>query len=322
MEKKWIFSRALAVAAAVVAVVTLRPAFGEIRVIAETKATSRCIGNPVTATCAVETLLACLSRAERELCEAVGVSRLSTESLSSSRTIHYVLDDVLRLRPGDRYCWAGNLREGCVVGDSRLVVVELAWSSLADRREDRPDFWYRASYLTRQADGQWEVLEWLSEAQRDDGYRHSAEYREDYDAIGIDDASSGCIGDPETPECAVETFKACIVRAAPELCRAVGIENFEGRDIRSGVPINYRIRRVQEFVPGDLYCSEFIAVDDCRISKPDFAAVYLWFRRCRPDDTACRNDPFTIVDERCLTRRVEDRWRVVGCEEDQAATLP
>ena len=43
------------------------------RVITETEATSTCIGDPRTPVCAVETLLACIARSDRELCYRAGV---------------------------------------------------------------------------------------------------------------------------------------------------------------------------------------------------------------------------------------------------------
>jgi len=44
--------------------------------------------------------------------------------------------------------------------------------------------------------------------------------------ISPTDATSDCIGNPITPLCAVETFKACALRLEPELCRMVGIEKY------------------------------------------------------------------------------------------------
>lgn len=38
------------------------------------------------------------------------------------------------------------------------------------------------------------------------------------------EATSGCIGDPRTPLCAVETFLACFERKDRSLCRAVSVE--------------------------------------------------------------------------------------------------
>jgi hypothetical protein len=41
--------------------------------------------------------------------------------------------------------------------------------------------------------------------------------------VGPTHATSTCIGDPRTPECALDTLFACAVRRDPELCRRVGI---------------------------------------------------------------------------------------------------
>ena len=49
----------------------------EIRSIFQTSATSRCIGNPKTPLCAVETFIACWVRRNRPLCEIVGKPDLS-----------------------------------------------------------------------------------------------------------------------------------------------------------------------------------------------------------------------------------------------------
>ncbi len=46
--------------------------------------------------------------------------------------------------------------------------------------------------------------------------------------IDVDDASSGCIGDPGTPLCAVETYMACDVRADPEICFSAGLPRKRG----------------------------------------------------------------------------------------------
>jgi hypothetical protein len=50
----------------------------EIRGIFQTSATSRCIGNPRTPLCAVETLIACWVRRDRHFCEMVGSPDLSS----------------------------------------------------------------------------------------------------------------------------------------------------------------------------------------------------------------------------------------------------
>lgn len=43
--------------------------------------------------------------------------------------------------------------------------------------------------------------------------------------ITADNATSQCIGDPKTPLCAVETFKACFARNDMKLCRKVGVDS-------------------------------------------------------------------------------------------------
>ncbi|MBF0167290.1 MAG: hypothetical protein HQL45_06625 [Alphaproteobacteria bacterium] len=46
----------------------------EVRVITPTTATSKCIGDPKTPICAVETFLACIERRDLQLCNIVGVN--------------------------------------------------------------------------------------------------------------------------------------------------------------------------------------------------------------------------------------------------------
>lgn len=41
--------------------------------------------------------------------------------------------------------------------------------------------------------------------------------------VGPTEATSTCIGDPRTPECALDTMLACVVRRNADLCHRVGI---------------------------------------------------------------------------------------------------
>jgi hypothetical protein len=65
--------------------------------------------------------------------------------------------------------------------------------------------------------------------------------------VGPTGSTSNCIGDPRTPECALETLFACVVRRDPELCRRVGVKEpmiepcFDPRIL----DIRYKIEKVR-----------------------------------------------------------------------------
>lgn len=66
--------------------------------------------------------------------------------------------------------------------------------------------------------------------------------------VGPTEATSTCIGDPRTPECALDTLFACVVRRDADLCRRVGINEtfvrepcFDPRIL----DIRYKIKEVQ-----------------------------------------------------------------------------
>ena len=48
--------------------------------------------------------------------------------------------------------------------------------------------------------------------------------------IALNAATSGCIGQPTTPICAVETLLACWVRGQPTLCRTVAVNEVRATD--------------------------------------------------------------------------------------------
>jgi hypothetical protein len=55
-------------------------------------ATSTCIGNGSTPVCAAETLLACMARAETELCRRVGVTDPRSAASQGPALVEYVID--------------------------------------------------------------------------------------------------------------------------------------------------------------------------------------------------------------------------------------
>lgn len=55
------------------------PAPSEVRFISADDATSKCIGNPNTPLCAVETILACFARADLHLCKRMGITDVHLE---------------------------------------------------------------------------------------------------------------------------------------------------------------------------------------------------------------------------------------------------
>ncbi len=66
--------------------------------------------------------------------------------------------------------------------------------------------------------------------------------------IGPTEATSMCIGDPRTPECALDTMFACVVRRDVELCRRVGIVGTFAREpcFKPGIlDARYKIEKVR-----------------------------------------------------------------------------
>ncbi len=66
--------------------------------IAQTQATSACVGGNGSPTCATETLLACFARADKTLCDKVGAD---PRGMRDAAPIEYVIDRVSVIRQED-----------------------------------------------------------------------------------------------------------------------------------------------------------------------------------------------------------------------------
>ncbi len=103
----------------------------EIRVITPTEATSKCIGDPRTPICAMETLMACFIRKTRSLCEAVGINDVAShifEEEPSSTT--YKIVSVKTIRQKDipkRLLNVEWIKKGDVDIEILDIGMKLAW---------------------------------------------------------------------------------------------------------------------------------------------------------------------------------------------------
>ena len=74
---------------------------GQIRRITPTTADSACIGDPITPLCAVETWVACFTRADLSLCRAVGQDYEFFKPTEVLWTREYVVERVHKIQPED-----------------------------------------------------------------------------------------------------------------------------------------------------------------------------------------------------------------------------
>jgi hypothetical protein len=125
----------------------------EVRVITPTSATSKCIGQPKTPICAVETLLACRGLNKQELCDLVGVhnQRLDGEAYSYSYRImksHIYAKREIPKSLADSY-WIKP-------GYADVVIEDISFDNMKCT-----DF-CRVSYAVRPSPTGWIVIEWVA----------------------------------------------------------------------------------------------------------------------------------------------------------------
>lgn len=139
-------------------------------------------------------------------------------------------------------------------------------------------------------------------------------------------ATSGCIGQPTTPVCAVETLLACWVRGQPALCRAVAVSEARAADRIAGprsspeAEAQYSIDRAStirhEDVTDDLKAVEWF--------KPGFVLVELVRRICPQTPQRCDDEPWEEMQ--IIVRPEAGRWSVVvwrsDNEPDTAPEIP
>ncbi len=152
--------------------------------------------------------------------------------------------------------------------------------------------------------------------------------------------TSACIGDPRTPTCAVETYEACLLRADPALCRAVGRDH--AIDRASGVepPPRTAIFFYRLFGQRIVYADDIPAgrgEGPHAWREADIALLTEW-HGCGPKEksltaagaasksaTACPPAQCSILrpagrvsgEKTVVVRRSGDRWIVVDATYDQ-----
>jgi len=90
----------IAVCIIVLPLPALHACASELRHISPTESNSACIGDPRTPTCAFETLLACLSIYDAQLCEAVGVD-LDPEGYVNDIDYKYAVEEIREITLAD-----------------------------------------------------------------------------------------------------------------------------------------------------------------------------------------------------------------------------
>lgn len=198
-------------------------------------ASSRCIGDPATPVCAVETLLACRVRGEARLCATVGLDLALLEAAAeglrdggagpdpmtvmAARAVEYHFEPALEVGPG---------RARISVAVRFHGEDGLAWPEGGLRR--------LRYTLHREAGGWWvDNVSWQPRVR----------------FIDPEQAVSRCIGETDKPVCTVETHIACRVRNDDALCEAAG--QVEGRHFRpKGATVTYMVRRIHRWEPPEL----------------------------------------------------------------------
>lgn len=126
------------------------------RTITQTAATSTCIGKPVTAACAVESVLACWARAEIDLCRAAGVMNFRLKLPPSPARYRFLEQETIteahiRARPD----LAGSY--WFQVGFVDITIEELDYGTgLCGRDQCNKSFWVKP------VAGGWEVVAWAA----------------------------------------------------------------------------------------------------------------------------------------------------------------
>jgi hypothetical protein len=148
------------------------------RQVSQDSATSRCIGDPKTAVCAVETVIACVVRREAQLCRIAAVDpgdglfeRMTAQKLPPQHYGRYKINGVHTVRrdeiPGIFAEFGSHdpdLRMkgievlGIAAGDLRVTTAETeCWSDM--KRQCGPIFALK-DYYVRRVDDRWRVVTW------------------------------------------------------------------------------------------------------------------------------------------------------------------
>ena len=124
-------------------------------------ATSACIGEASSARCAAETLIACLARAERALCQRVGAT---VEAGLQPRLVEYVIERESVIRPDQI---SEDLRDVAWFKPG-YVLVEVQLRACAPRLAAcEEEEWEELQIYLRPRDARWEVVAWRASAEPD-----------------------------------------------------------------------------------------------------------------------------------------------------------
>jgi hypothetical protein len=136
----------------------------------DTTSTSKCIGDPKTPLCAVETLLACYQRNEPDLCEIATDTKLDPEysraRFENAKSEPPLLYRVVRreIMTDRRFPWRPRYLDdrpneiGMRAGDMRIDILDVT-----PGRESDPgytDISPHVAYIVRRYDGRWAVVDW------------------------------------------------------------------------------------------------------------------------------------------------------------------
>ena len=187
----------------------------------------------MTPLCAVETYLACHARGAFALCP-IAVEPSVWEPIDADFTLRtagyldYRVVWVRRLTTADLRQAGGPPRR-----TGALAMGDLLIGIIKRRCVGGPHGWCEpeyspATYALRRSGGRWAIVagvigpEW-HEPYLVDSRRQTGVFAPDpewaWRTMTQTDGTSGCIGEPVTPLCAIETSIACILRENPELCR-------------------------------------------------------------------------------------------------------
>jgi hypothetical protein len=136
----------------------------EVRVITaeEATTTSKCIGDPKTPLCAVETFIACFARHDGDLCQRVGIpgGDFDARTDASAEVVKYVPLDVRPVNPKD---FPAEVQGAAWVqpGNVEVVILNKTWVSPVLCPE--PCEGERFYYFVRPVGAEWHVVSWSSE---------------------------------------------------------------------------------------------------------------------------------------------------------------
>lgn len=119
-------------------------------------------------------------------------------------------------------------------------------------------------------------------------------------SISTETATSTCIGKPQTPLCAAETFFACMLRNAPSLCQAVGVSPF-GPD--KAVKERYKFKSARV-----LTAKNVEAAKGADWARPGNVDMHFLTCSCFADSTCTTYQRYAVV----LAPRPDGTWSAVS----------